>query len=62
MDAEQKTTEKNGCCAKGHCCGCKAAAAVVLLLLGGVIGYFGGRCGRGCAMPAANTPSQPQSK
>jgi hypothetical protein len=51
MDSKETKTggegegEEKGCCAgHGRRCCCKALAAVALLLVGGVGGWFAGRC------------------
>lgn len=47
---ENQEGGKEGCCAKGKCCGAKALVAVALLGIGGIGGYF---CGRQCALKNA---------
>jgi hypothetical protein len=53
---EEGTCGKGGCGVHCGCCVCKAIKGLVLLLIGGVIGFFIGRCcGRHgmCPMPAS---------
>ena len=44
MENQEKTGDEKGCCSKSKCCGGKGLAALALLLVGGVAGYFGGKC------------------
>ena len=54
---ESKPEEKKCCGIHCSCCVCKAIKAVVLLLLGGVIGFFIGRCGsRMCPVSGGPAP------
>lgn len=60
----EEKKEGAGCGLKCGCCTCKTVRGAVLLILGGVIGFFIGRCGsmsRMCPMPAAGSAAQYQS-
>lgn len=47
MENEKDGQDGKSCCAKGKCCGGKALVAVALLAVGGLGGYFAGKC---CAL------------
>lgn len=54
MENQEKKDEGASCCGKSKCCGGKALAAVGLIALGGIGGYFAGKCRASkCAVPAA---------
>ena len=55
---EEKHDEcKSGCGLRCGCC-CKAIKALVLLLVGGILGFFIGRCRSGfCPLPSGTQPA-----
>lgn len=63
MKNQEGEEEGGGCCGKGKCCGGKALAALALLLLGGIGGYFAGRCGTTmCLISPASVLTPAQTK
>ncbi|MBI3549432.1 MAG: hypothetical protein HY078_10365 [Elusimicrobia bacterium] len=62
MEAQEGKDGGKECCTKGKCCGGKALAAAGLLLLGGIGGFFAGRCSSGMCPVKSSAPAQTQAK